>query len=380
MPSLLLSTYEYPPVGGGMGKAARAMARALMRRGYDVTVLTARFGDQERDARDPGEPRVLRLPVLRRHRNRASALEVLSFAASGVLLLPWWARRCRPDATVCFLTIPSGIVAEAHRLIGGPRWVALLRGQDVPGFPDTPRWMHTVAWPLTWYLWRRAARVVANSQGLADLAHRSAPRLPIRIVPNGIDVERYRPRARPRKGGPVRVLFAGRLVRFKGLRNLVAAWEHVSARATDPVELWIAGYGPERPVLEALVDRAGLTTVRFLGPLAEERLIRALQAADVFVNPSEGEGMPNAVLEAMACGLPVVLSDIGPHREMLLDGRGGVLCDAASPHDMARALAPLVADAGLRRRLGAEAREVVRDHFSWDQAVGRLIPLLPDRR
>jgi glycosyltransferase involved in cell wall biosynthesis len=374
---ILLVTYEYPPVGGGMGKAARAIGRALLRRGYDVAVLTSRFRGQPRDERHTDGLRVLRIPVLRRHINYASAAEVLSFAASGALHAGWVKRRFRPTACVAFLTIPSGFVAEVLRLTGGPPWIDLLRGQDVPGYPDTPRWMHRLAWPVTWTLWHRAAHVVANSEGLAALAHESDAKLPIRIMPNGIDVERYVPPAKGRFERTVRVLYAGRLVRFKGLRNLIEAWRLVARGTRMPAELWIAGHGPERPVLEALAEQAGLAnSVRFLGRLEEDKLIRALQRADIFVNPSEGEGMPNAVLEAMACGLPVVLSDIAPHREMLVGGRGGVLCDATRPQAIARALLDVMDDRETRLHLGEEAREIVRTHFSWDQAVETLDGLL----
>lgn len=383
-PRILLVTYEYPPVGGGMGKASRAIGRALLRRGFDVAVLTSRFRGQPRDERHSDGLRILRVPVMRRHINYASAAEVLSFAASGALHVPWIRRRFAPDLSVAFLTIPSGFVAEVLGLAGGAPWIDLLRGQDVPGYPDTPRWMHTLAWPVTWALWRRAAHVVANSEGLAALAHESAPDLPIAIMPNGIDVERYVPPPKGRLERTVRVLYAGRLVRFKGLRNLIEAWRLVSRATRMPAELWIAGYGPERPVLEALAEQARLTNVRFLGRLEEDRLIRTLQRADVFINPSEGEGMPNAVLEAMACGLPVVLSDIAPHREMLLQGRGGVLCDATRPKAIARALLTVVDDREVRLRLGEEARDIVRTHFSWDQAVDTLVglarPLVGARR
>lgn len=377
---ILLVTYEYPPVGGGMGKAARNITRTLAGHGHDVAVLTSRFGNQPAMEREQGVL-VLRIPVLRRHINFASAYEVLSFAASGLLRTGWITRRFRPDLVLAFLTIPSGIVAEGISRLTGAPWICYLRGQDVPGYPDTPRWMHRLAWPVTWYLWKRAARVFANSAGLAGLAHQSSPALAINIVPNGIDVERYRPHSGKRGRVKTVVLFTGRLVRFKRLRQLIEAWAEVADTASGPVELWLAGYGPERSILRHRARELGIVeSVRFLGRLEEDRLIRALQCADIFVSPSEGEGLPNAVLEAMACGLPVVLSDIGPHRELLVDEKGGVLCGEGTPDEIAGALLDLVEDRELRQRLGCEAREVVRERFSWDMAVRELETHFPPFR
>ena len=121
----------------------------------------------------------------------------------------WILERFRPELMVCCHSIPSGLIAlhtlKRHRI----PFLTLLRGQDVPGYPEPSRWMHTLAWPVNRYIWRKSHRLIANSKGLADLAHESAPGLRIDVVNNGVNMELYRPPREPRTAGtrPVRVVY-----------------------------------------------------------------------------------------------------------------------------------------------------------------------------
>jgi glycosyltransferase involved in cell wall biosynthesis len=353
-------------------------ARWLARRGLEVAVLTSGFRGLAAEA-CVESVRVVRIPVWRRFVNYASAVEVLTFAASGLARGGNVARGFRPDLCLAYHTIPSALVAwRVERRTGAP-FLTLLRGQDVPGYPETPMWMHRLAWPLTRFLWKRSRRVIANSEGLAALARRSAPWLDVRVVRNGVDLELYRPAAPNARlpGDALRALYAGRLIRKKRLRELLEAWASVLPKLGERAELGLAGYGPDRPALEAIVAERGIgETVRFLGRLDEPQVVAALQRADVFVNPSEGEGLPNAVLEAMACGLPTVLSDIEPHRELIGPEEAGLFCDG-SPASMARAIERLLSDEALRRRLGEAARRRVEREFGWEEATRRLVELFP---
>jgi glycosyltransferase involved in cell wall biosynthesis len=101
--------------------------------------------------------------------------------------------------------------------------------------------------------------------------------------------------------------------------------------------------------------------------------------AHIFVNPSYGEGMPNAVLEAMACGLAIVVSDIPPHREMITPEVEGLFCAPRDVETLTAALSRLVADPALRQRLGEQARRRAISEFSWDQKAAELLTSLHQR-
>lgn len=376
---ILLATYEYPPLGGGTGKAAMNTALWLTRMGFDVAVLTSAFENLPREERTNGFT-VFRIPVLRRHLNYANALDVLSFAASGLFHHSRITNNFAPDLVLAYHTVPSAIIAWRIASALGIPFVTLLRGQDVPGYPEVSLWMHRLAWPLTDSLWKRSSRVIANSEGLAALAHESSPALRIDVVHNGIDLDLYKPAEKSSRAESAitRVIYTGRLIRKKRVRELVEAWGILNPEFKGKAELLIAGFGPEREKLESLAaDLHVADSVRFLGRLDEPGVIAALRSADIFVNPSEGEGLPNAVLEAMASGLAVVLSDIEPHRELLSRGEAGLLCGDARPNQIADALKSLLYSAERRRAMGSEARRIVEKEFSWEQATRKLVQLLP---
>jgi glycosyltransferase involved in cell wall biosynthesis len=151
---------------------------------------------------------------------------------------------------------------------------------------------------------------IGNSDDVGEFiarAHRPGPDR-ITVIPNGLDAEVFHPVAdsRARDGRPLRVGAMGRLVRQKGFDVLLAALPHVLEGRR--VELAIAGAGDEEASLRTAA--AGLP-VRFLGPLATPTVVADfLRGLDLFVMPSRYEGLPNAVIEALACGVPVVATDV----------------------------------------------------------------------
>jgi glycosyltransferase involved in cell wall biosynthesis len=163
---------------------------------------------------------------------------------------------------------------------------------------------------------RMAARVIALSADQARLLEKTYQVSPDKIVviPNGIGSEfTPGPQLGSPRTGPLRVLYVGRLSQQKALPRLV----HALAAMTQPAEALLIGEGEERPALEDLVRRYGLDSVQLPGRRQGDALAATYQWADVFVLPSDREGMPLAALEAMASGLPIIATDVVGNRELL---------------------------------------------------------------
>jgi len=206
----------------------------------------------------------------------------------------------------------------------------------------------------------------------------------VSVIPYGVD-GRFAPRppridlrARHSLGdGPVALFFGGLKAR-KNLRLLLDIWPLVTA-AQPAARLVIAGGGG---MLDALRARAGslgiLESVRFTGYVAEDEKPAYFNAADVFVFPSAMEGFGLAVAEAMASGLPVVVSNRGSLPELVVHGEGGFVCDPATPASFADALRTLLADVGARRKFGAANADRVERLFRWDASVRRTLAVYED--
>lgn len=188
--------------------------------------------------------------------------------------------------------------------------------------------------PTTATLWRAYAALDAPSREV--------------ILPPTVDSVLFRPAAEPRSRdrGPLRVLFVGRVELDKDVRTLA----ELRGLVAD-VEWTVAGTGPELPWLR---DR--MPGARFLGHVPHEVLVTEYQRADVFVTPSRGDSMGNAALEAMACGLPVVVSNYGGWTSYVHDERNGLICDRRAT-SYAHAIERL-RDPALRRSYGAFGRAI----------------------
>ena len=216
---------------------------------------------------------------------------------------------------------------------------------------------------------RRVDRIVALARQDADYLRErfGAPPGKIRCIANGVPLPSALPSRREARCAlavpetSAVIAYAGEIAEKKGLLDLVAAMERIGERDGGPVAL-LAGEGAFAPALHDRIRAAGLgDRCRLLGRLS--RTLDLYAACDIFVLPSHGEGMPMALLEAMAAGRPVVATRVGGVPDVVRDGMEGRL---VPPHDsaaLAAALTDLLADAAARERMGSAARKRIEEGF-----------------
>lgn len=183
---------------------------------------------------------------------------------------------------------------------------------------------------------------------------------------NGVDLHRFQPGA---GSDGTTILHVGRLVAKKGTAVLLRAFAML--RATHPeARLAVVGEGPLRARVERLAGELGLgSSVAFLGALGRDEVVAQMRDAAMLAAPSltardgDAEGLPNVVVEAMACGLPVVATDHGGIGEAVADGESGFLVAEGAHEPLANRLAELLGDAALRRRMGAAGRAIAERKF-----------------
>jgi glycosyltransferase involved in cell wall biosynthesis len=373
---LLLVNYEYPPLGGGAANATWFMGREFAADGHQVCVLTSAFRDLRGVAEDDGM-RLYRVRSLRKAEHRSNILEMGSFSFAAMLAAHRIATRERIDGCIAFFTIPSGPAClMLERRLGIP-YVVSLRGGDVPGLVPELHPVHAMLTPLRRAILREATAVVANAPALAELSMRADP-IPVQMVPNGVDAEYFAPAAdKPMGAQPFRFLFVGRLREQKNLRFVLEAMKQLAELTPQEFVLDIVGDGPQR---EEMLRHAGDLGVsdRLLwhGWVGKERLRSLYRSADCFLNPSLYEGMPNTVLEAMACALPVIASDIGGNRDLVIHGRTGFLTPPGKIRQFTEVLRAVAENPPMAREMGAAGRARVVAEFTWRQVARRYADLL----
>jgi glycosyltransferase involved in cell wall biosynthesis len=184
------------------------------------------------------------------------------------------------------------------------------------------------------------------------------------IVPNGIDLDLFRPASFDRASAPSQpqLITIGSMSRLTSTKDVATLIRAVSAlismmSGSQRVRLKIAGDGADRHQLEQLVVRLDLSDiVEFCGTLDEQAVVRFLQGLDIYVQPTKGETLSTAILQAYAVGLPVVASNVEGVSNLVRDALDGILVPGNSPGELAHILATMVADPGRRAQLGAAAR------------------------
>lgn len=218
-----------------------------------------------------------------------------------------------------------------------------------------------------WYL-DHASEVLAVSGPVRDelLAHYRTGGRAIRVVENGVDTDFFA--FHGPAGRRDEILFVGRLAVRKGVSRLLAAFRSLGTGTR--LRLVIAGEGPLDGQLRARAAALGIADrVDFLGFLDRAALRARLQAAAVFVCPSDYEGFPLSLLEAMACGAPVVSTRSGP---LAGPARFPVLLAAADPEALAEAIVQVLSQPAIAAERALAARRVVEERYSWERVVDDL--------
>lgn len=220
-------------------------------------------------------------------------------------------------------------------------------------------------------VFRRADRVICLTRSDAkEVVRFGCPSEKVRIIPNGVNPELFKPSGRRDDS---LVVWVGRFVPEKGVKYLVEA-ARIVIRKLPHVRFLLVGYGPSKNMVMKLAQYYGLLgkSINFVGPLGREEVAKILSKAAVFVFPSLKEGMPLALLEAMASGNSVVASNIPGINEVIQDGYNGMLVPPKSPENLASLILMLINDKGLRKRLSVNARKTVEEKYSLNSTLINL--------
>lgn len=357
---ILVISHEFPPIGGGGANACYYLTRDFSRRGHKVTVITANYqGLPDREILDGVE--VFRVPSKRKNQEHCSFGEMLDYLLKAWPVAKKMVKREEYDICQVFFGIPSGPIGYLLKKKYHLPYVIRFGGGDIPGFQARFDKMYKLIAPFLKLIWRKSDCLVANSVGLKKFAYDFFDKKDIEVITNGVDTNKYTPKEH--SDDAINLLFVSRLIERKGLQFLLPQIRQIARESNQKVRLTIVGDGPYRSVLEDIVKKEKIEQyVSFAGYKDKEQIVTYYQNADIFVLPSKKEGMPNVVLEAMACGLPIVMSPCEGSAELIRDN-GRIV----APEQMAQDIIMLCNDREQRIRMGVESRKMAVEQFGWEK-------------
>lgn len=356
--NLLLINNEFPPIGGGGSTVTKYAIKYLTQMGHQVTLITSQYKDLPRREVIDGAT-VIRVPAIRRYKDFSSQWELVLFGFSALVYTFFYTLRHDVDFIQAFFAVPAGWVAWKLHYLRGIPYAVYFGGSDIPGAnPSRYKYVYPFLAPLLKMIWRGAEFRTVCSNDLARLGKAADNTSDFKMVPNGVETDRFKPIDRP-PNPRVKILFIGRLIPRKGFQRVVQALPRVRALVDRPFEIEVVGTGAFRLELDEIATKLGVSDlIHYVGTVPYDELEKSYQYADVFVLTSLSEGMPSVILEAMGCGLPVVASDVGGNNELVKEGENGYLIEGDDVEKLARDLARLISDDELRKQFGKRSREL----------------------
>ena len=365
---ILVLNYEYPPVGGGGGRACADLCSELVSRGHEIRVLTSHAIDLPEEENLDGY-RVIRVPTGRKDYSIASLTSMARFILGGFLPGLKELRNWQPDILHVHFAVPTGVLGWVLSITSGTPYVLTAHLGDVPGgVPSkTKRWFRVVR-PFTPPIWNRASAVVAVSQYTKSLAQKQYD-VPIEVIPNGTKIPaRTRDDIEIDIQDPPVIIFAGR---FQPQKNLPVLIQSLSELRDLDWRCKLVGDGPQRQVLEEMIEKDNLgERVQMTGWIESEEVWEQLGKSDILAMPSLSEGLPVVGIHALAQGTAIVANQAGGLVDLVDDGVNGRLCTIGDEECFINGLRWCLEDK-VRLRALKQASRKLAEEFDIEQITER---------
>lgn len=353
----------YPAVVGGIGIHAHQMSTSQARRGHEVTVLTLNQKKITDDELINGY-HVVRFP---------SYLTICgnSFAPGLILEILIRKRAVEIIHAHSHLFFSTNICALAKIFHSAP---LVITNHGLIS-ASAPAWLNT----LYKNTFSKATFQIADhiicytSIEKENLEKLGIDPKKISVIHNGVDTTLFTLRTSKKTADKKQILWVGRFVTGKGVEYLIDAFSRVHNKSPG-THLILIGVGPEKPAIEERIKKLHLqSSVTFIDYLDNEELPGVYKNSDVFVLPSLMEGVPRTILEAMACGVPVVTTNL-PHLVRIIDG-AGLVVPPKEPTLLSDAILTILEDSSLAENMGQRGRRKVEQEYSWEDTVGKTLAL-----
>lgn len=379
---ILIISPSFFPIVGGTEVAIHEISRRLLQRGHDVTILTPKYPEfkSSKTCEKMDSVKVYRFPISSCMYNISALTRYTDIQLRAFRKMIELDRNENFDIFHQFhLFALGGAVVLAKKFLGKPLTTTLAGWDTYDPIRSVPNFLH----PYLAQVMNESDAVISPSQELVKHAKEQGCKKDIKVVPHGVDVTRVNPHidgsmAREKLGikdDEIMVLSIQRLVKKKGVNYLIDAVFDVVKKSPD-VKFVIVGDGPERESIMKLARKLKVSNnIALTGFIPSKDLARYYSACDIFILPSLYEQFGLVLVEAMACGKPVISTKVGAIPEVVDDGKTGLLVEPKNPRQLAGAIIKLANDKDLRRKMGRDGRRRAKTKYDWDTVVEEYLEI-----
>lgn len=359
--NLLMLNYEFPPIGGGAAGAHLCLLKQFIHNDelkIDVLTSSAQPGFFRENLSE--NINVYRVGLHKKQLHYWRKIEVVEWLLKAGYHYRKMLRRNSYDLVHAFFGFPTGWLCykTANRI----PYIISLRGSDVPGQNTRLAVDYKIFGPLFKAIWKKASALVACSEGLKSRALRFLPSAAIDIIPNGVDLDSYSPSESKQLSDELKLITVGRLSVTKRIEILIDAVDLLIKQGYR-VRFLIIGGGAGEESLRRLIIRKNLTKfIELTGRMGTEHMPDLYRVSDIYISATMQEGMSNAMLEAMASGLPIITTRCEGVEELIIDN--GIIVEQDDAESMAEAVRQLTNDSGMYEQMSIGARKLA-ERFTW---------------
>jgi L-malate glycosyltransferase len=366
---IILLNFEFPPIGGGAANATMQLLRQFAGRSVlslDVLTCAAKPGLVEEHFSD--NIRIYKVGIHKKDFHFWRKSEVIEWLIKAGFFYRKLLRENNYDLAHSFFAFPTGWLC--YRNADKLPYIISLRGSDVPGYNIRLSLDYKLMAGLFRRIWSGAAAIIANSGGLQKLALDFIPNLDIKVIPNGIDTGQFHPAEKQNPTKTIQALTVCRLISRKRIDLLIKAVAGAKELGLD-VRLNIAGDGNIMDSLKNLAKELNVADkITFLGVVPAGQMPQVYRENDIYVMSSAHEGMSNAMLEAMASGLPIITTRCEGVDELIT--ANGIILEQADPMRIADAIKILANDPAMRQKMSLAAR-MKAESFTWSSVAEQYL-------
>ncbi len=369
--NLLMLNYEFPPIGGGAANAHLAILKQYVQNAdlkIDVLTSAPKRGFYKNQFSE--NITIYRIGVNKKNLHHWRKIEVIEWLIKSRHYYRHLLENNNYNLVHAFFGFPTGWLC--YRSVDELPYIISLRGSDVPGQHARLKLDYKLLAPVFRRIWENADAIVANSRGLQNRALKFLPSVLIEVIPNGVDLNFFRPAENKPRDAKIKLLTVGRLSVTKRVEMLIDA-VRILRDAGFNAHLSIVGGGALQNRLKFLVADAKLDDhIEITGRIDQENMPQIYQQSNIFVSATLQEGMSNAMLEAMACGLPIVTTPCEGIEELIADN--GIVVGQPSSQAIADAVKSIIENEQLYNKMCTQARARA-EQFNWKNVADQYLQM-----
>lgn len=354
---------EFPPLGGGTGTVNLEIFRQLKNdQEFSIDLITSGNSSEQELIQFSDNIRIFKVAVNSKNIHHASNFELIKYTYKATLKAFKLQKSEKYDLSFAWSTVPAGFVSFLLKIIFGLPFIVRVGGPDIPGFEERYKNIYKIISPVIKLIWKKSTLLITKCRTEYDMIKKVNQKLNIKTIYNGVDTEKYFPKKKAIQT-PLNIICPARLIKRKGQDILIKAIAQLKQKNII-YHINFVGEGDEKANYQELAKQLGVGgQIEFSGYVERDKMKEQYQKADLFVLPSFNEGMSNALLEGMACGLPVIVTDVGGTEE-LVDETNGFIFGAGDEKKLCEILKFIYDNKHQIKALGENSREKAKI-LSW---------------